>query len=254
MKRFLKQSRISIRFCSFALLVWMTVASVAPVWAARGQQSPEPPAQPTVESTTEEAKNPPRTEAAKTEEQENDQYRHAPVVQALAKFLHMDVETAARAFEIINVSVVVLAILIPLVRMMPKLLRKRSEKIRADIEAARKTTEDANARLSSVEAKLASLGDEIAKFRTEVEQQIVQDEQRGKAALEEERERIVASAEQEIGVAATQAKRVLRHFAADLAIDQAVKKLVLTPETDRALIAEFVNETGGDGLKRGGKN
>ena len=79
----------------------------------------------------------------------------------------------------------------------------------------------------------------------EVEQQIALDEQRGKAALEEESARIVASAEQEIAVAAAQAKRSLRHFAADLAIDQAVKKLVLTPETDRALIAEFVNETGG---------
>jgi F-type H+-transporting ATPase subunit b len=46
----------------------------------------------------------------------------------------------------------------------------------------------------------------------------------------------------------------LRHFAADLAIDQAVKKLVLTPETDRALIAEFVNEAGRDGMQDGGKN
>jgi F-type H+-transporting ATPase subunit b len=46
----------------------------------------------------------------------------------------------------------------------------------------------------------------------------------------------------------------LRHFAADLAIDQAVKKLVLTPETDRELIAEFVNETGRDGMHGGGKN
>jgi F-type H+-transporting ATPase subunit b len=102
-----------------------------------------------------------------------------------------------------------------------------------------------------VEAKLASLDEEIDKFRNEIEQQIAQDEQRGNAALEEERARIVSSAEQEIGVAAAQARRSLRHFAADLAIDQAMKKLVLTPEADRALIAEFVSETGRDG---GGKN
>jgi F-type H+-transporting ATPase subunit b len=87
-----------------------------------------------------------------------------------------------------------------------------------------------------------------------VEQQIAQDEQQAKAALAEESARIVASAEQEIGVAAAQAKRSLRHFAADLAIDQAVKKLVLTPEADRALIAEFVSESGGDGMNGGGKN
>ena len=254
MKQNLAQSRISIRFLGLILLGAMALAqAIAPV-QVMAQQSVEPPSQPAVETTAQEAQNPPKTEAAKTEEQENDQYRHAPIVQSLARLMHVQVETAARSFEIFNVSVVVLGIVIPLVRIMPKLLRKRSEKIRADIDAARKTTEDANTRLSAVEAKLASLDQEIAKFRSEVEQQIVQDEQRGKAALEEERARIVASAEQEIGMAAAQARRSLRHFAADLAIDQAVKKLVLTPETDRALIAEFVNEAGRDGLHGGGKN
>jgi F-type H+-transporting ATPase subunit b len=137
---------------------------------------------------------------------------------------------------------------------MPRLLRSRSEKIRANIEAAQKITQDANVRLSAVEAKLASLDQEIAKFRTEVEEQIAHDEQRGKAALEEERTRIVASAEAEINVAAAQAKRSLRHFAADLAIEQATRQLVLTPETDRALIAEFVSEAGRDGMNGRGRS
>jgi F-type H+-transporting ATPase subunit b len=236
------------------MLGGLTLASVAPLWAASDQRSPEPSAQPAVTSPATESANQPKPEAAKTEEQENDQYRHTPVVQSLARFLHMDVETAARTFEIFNVSIVVLGIVIPLARIAPRLLRKRSEKIRADIDAARKTTEDANSRMSAVEAKLASLDQEIAKFRVEVEQQIAQDEQRGKAALEEESARVVASAEQEISVAAAQAKRSLRHFAADLAIEQAVKKLVLTPETDRKLIAEFVSEAGRDGMNGGGKN
>jgi F-type H+-transporting ATPase subunit b len=217
------------------------------------QQHPEPSAQPSIETPAEEAKNPPRTAAGKTEEENNDQYRHAPIVESLAKLMHMDVETAARTFEIFNVSVVVLGIVIPLIRIMPRLLRKRSQKIQTDMEAARKTTEDANRRLSAVEAKLANLDQEIAKFRSEVEDQIAQDEHRGKALLDEERTRIVASAEAEIGVAAAQAKRSLRTFAADLAIDQAVRQLVLTPETDRALITQFVNEAGSDGNNGGGR-
>lgn len=254
MKHTLRQSRISILLCSLALVSLLTLGLAAPLWAAPGQQSVEPAAQPSVETPAQESQNPPKTEAAKTEEQENDQYRHAPVVQSLARLMHVDVETAARSFEIFNVTVVVLGIVIPLVRIMPRLLRKRSEKIRADMESAQKTAQDANSRLSAVEAKLASLDQEIAKFRAEVEQQIVQDEQRGKAVLEEETARIVASAEQEIGVAAAQARRSLRHFAADLAIGQAVQKLALTPETDRALIAEFVSEAGRDGKAGGGLN
>ena len=252
MKQILPQSRISLRLFGVALLGVLMLPSSVPVWAAG--QNPQPPAQPEIEAPSQEAQNPPRTPAAKTEERENDQYRHAPVVQTLARLLHMDVETAARTFEIFNVTVVVLGLGIPLVRIMPRLLRKRSEQIRGDIETAQKATQDANTRLSAVEAKLASLDQEIARFRTEVEQQIAQDEQRGKAALEEETARVVASAEAEISVAAAQAKRTLRNFAADLAIAQAAKQLVLTPDADRALIAEFVANAGRDGIGGGGKN
>jgi F-type H+-transporting ATPase subunit b len=49
-------------------------------------------------------------------------------------------------------------------------------------------------------------------------------------------------------MAAAQATRGLRNFAADLAIDQASRQLKLTPETDRALIAEFVGNVEKGGL------
>jgi F-type H+-transporting ATPase subunit b len=254
LKKKSQQSRIYIRLYGLMLLGVLSLATaVTPVRAMALQQT-ELPSHPTVQTPAQEGQHPPKTEAAKSEEHENDEYRHAPVVQSLARMLHMDVETAARTFEIFNVALIVLGIGIPLVRVMPRMLRGRSQKIRADIEAAQKTTQDANARLSAVEAKLASLDQEIAKFRTEIEQQIGQDEQRGKAALEEETARIVASAEQEISVAAAQAKSSLRHFAADLAIEKAVKQLVLTPETDRALIAEFVAEASRNNKASGGKH
>jgi F-type H+-transporting ATPase subunit b len=257
LKHCLPHSRLSTRiFGLIALAVLAAFAvlavpvAVAPVHAMV-QQSPE---QPAATSSANESANPSKTQAARTEEQENDQYRHSPMVQTFARLLHMRLEPAARLFEIINVAVVFLAIVIPLVRFLPKLLRKRSEKVSSDIESARKVTEDANTRLSAVEAKLSHLDDEIARFRTEVGQQIHQDEERSKAALIEESARIVAAAEQEVSVAAAQAKRELRHFAADLAIGQAAKQLVLTPETDRALIAEFVNETTATGAGNGGRN
>ena len=60
---------------------------------------------------------------------------------------------------------------------------------------------------------------------------------------------LVTAAEQEIAAAAAHAKRGLLHFAADLAIEQAAKQLVLTPETDRALIAEFMSDSA-----KGGQN
>ena len=106
-----------------------------------------------------------------------------------------------------------------------------------------------------MEAQLSRLDEEIAKIRAQVEDESKQDEARIKATIEEERARIVASAEQEIGAAAAQARRGLRHFAADLAIEQAARQMVLTPETDRALISEFISETrnGANGAAKGGK-
>jgi F-type H+-transporting ATPase subunit b len=87
-----------------------------------------------------------------------------------------------------------------------------------------------------------------------VEQESQGDEARIKAAIGEESARIVASAEQEISVAAAQARRGLRHFAADLAIEQAAKQMALTAEEDKALIAEFSADLGSAGTTRGGQN
>jgi len=189
----------------------------------------------------------------KAEDSATEQFRHSSLVKSAAKVLHMSVEGTARTFEVINFAIILLVLGIPLYRFMPKYLRGRAEKVRTDIELARKTTEDAQSRLSAVEAKLASLDQEIAKFRNELEHESAQDEARIKAALEEERCRIVAAAEQEIGMVAAQARRSLRHFAADLAIDQAARQMVLTPETDRALIAEFLGDVAMTG-KKGGQN
>ena len=171
--------------------------------------------------------------ANNTAAEDENVYRHTALVQSLAKLLHLDVETTARLFEFINFAIVALAIVIPLVRLMPKVLRKRSETLKHDLESARKLTADANARLSAIEAKLSGLDREIASMRAQVEEEAKHDEARIKSTIEEESGRIVAAAEQEIAMAATQAKRGLRHFAADLAIDQAAKQLVLIPARPR---------------------
>ena len=178
-------------------------------------------------------------------------YRHTKLVQSLSRIFHLDVETTARLFEWINFAIIALAIIIPLGKFLPKLFRKRNETLSQNLETARKTTADANTRLTAVEAQLSRLDDEIAKIRAQVEQESKQDEQRIKATIDEERARIVAAAEQEISVTAAQARRGLRHFAADLAIEQATQQLNLTPDADRLLIAEFVRDTA-NGAATGG--
>jgi len=194
------------------------------------------------------------TEAAKPAAENSDEAQanvfrlEGPIVKWTAKTLNTSPEKAATLFEFINFGVIVLLIGVPLVKVLPKLLRGRGEKVRVDLEAARKATAEANARLGAIEAKLSGLDGEIAQIRAQVETESLQDEKRIKSTIEEETARIVAAAEQEISSSAAQARRSLRHFAADLAIDQAASKLVLTEEADRALIAEFLT-----GAKNGGQ-
>ena len=207
------------------------------------------------------AANPAAVQTAKPPESEDQKiynYLHSPTVQWIAQKLHLSVDAASRIFVIINFLILFLLIAAPLTKMMPRVMRKRSETLRHNIKSAREIGEEAKARLSAVEAKLAGLNEEIEKIRSQVEQESLEDQARIKAALEEERTRIVAAAEQELNAASTQARRGLRALAAELAIEQASKQLVLTPETDRALIAEFIghvgnNHTRNDGGLRGGK-
>jgi F-type H+-transporting ATPase subunit b len=180
-----------------------------------------------------------KTEETKSESEETDKYRHSATVQWVSNLIHVDVETTAKGFEYINFIIVILAVGIPLVKILPKVFRKRSETLSQDLQSARTATEEAKVRLTAVEAKLAGLDSEIAAIRKQVEEEMVADEARSKAAIQEESARIVAAAEQEIAVAGALEQRGLRQFAADLAIERALTKLTFDTETDRALIAEF---------------
>lgn len=235
MKLFRQDFRFRFQLLLFAVLLSAVIASPARM-AAQAQ----PTAQTSNANSAEKVIG--KSGGKETAAEDENVYRHTPLVQTLAKSFHLDVETTARLFEYINFAIIALAILIPVVRIMPRIIRKRSETLKHDLESARKTTADANARLSAVEAKLSKLDSEIAAIRTQVEEESKHDEERIKASIGEESDRIVAAAEQEIAVASAQAKRELRHFAADLAIEQAAKQLVLTPEVDRALIAEFAGD------------
>jgi F-type H+-transporting ATPase subunit b len=248
----ISQPRISARafdFRVFRFLLFAVLAAgvaIAPARLAAWDSASAASSQPAAAATETASPEP----AQSQEDQQTKAFRlEGPVVKWTARTFNLQPGTAANIFDFINFAIVVLGIGYPLYRFLPKFLRQRGEKVRTDIESARKVTEDANSRLSAVEAKLSRLDDEIAEFRTEVEEEIGKDEARIKASLEEESARIVAAAQQEIGAAAAQARRGLRHFAADLAVEQAAKQMVLTPATDRALIAEFVGD-----VNKGGRN
>lgn len=249
-KPFLKTNHFAFFLPAILGAVLVAAIAIAPSHAVAQAPAAAPASSTAASAPADAPGTPPHKEEA---EQEHD-LLHAPVVQSLARMLHLNLEITITLLLAINFAIIFFAIVIPIGRLMPKVLRKRSETLSQDLQTARAATADAQSRLSAVEAKLAGLGEEMEKFRAQVERDSLEDEKRIKASISEESARIVAAAEQEISVAAAQVRRSLRDFAADLAIEQASKQLALTPETDRALIAEFVAGVSADAPGKGGRN
>jgi F-type H+-transporting ATPase subunit b len=225
----------------FCLALVLGVASVRPVYAA----AQEAPAKKII---SDEATAPNGVVPAKEkqEKDENYEYTHSPTVEKLGHMLGMSPDTASTAFTVFNFVVLMLGVGFLLVKMLPKAFRQRSTAIQKHLVDARTATEEAQARLSSVEARLAKLDEQIAGMKQQAEADLGREEKRIQAGLEEEQKKIVEAAEAEIVAATAAARREIQNYAAELAIDQAAKKLVVTAETDRLLVENFARRLGAE--------
>ncbi len=183
---------------------------------------------------------------------EDDKYRKSAMVTKIGGMLGMKPDAAASTFEVLNFAVLAVLVGWFLAKSLPKAFRDRSSAIQKQLVDARVATEEANARMGGIEDRLAHLDEQIAALRAQSEKDSAADEARIKASLEEERAKILASADQEIAAATLHAQRQLQQYAAELAIEQAAKKLTISAETDRLLVRDFARRLG-DGVK-GGQN
>ena len=188
-------------------------------------------------------------------EQEDEEYvfRHSKPVSAFARIFHLSPDAASGFFWALNAAILFTFVGYFLVTGLPKAFRSRRQQLDRQIVEARVATEKAEERLRAVEERLSHLDSEIAAVRTQAERDSANDEARLKQAMADEKQKIVASAEQEIAAAGAAAERRLRSFAAELAVDRASSRLRLTEGDDRTLIQEFAASLGSNG-RQGGRN
>jgi F-type H+-transporting ATPase subunit b len=194
--------------------------------------------------------HPSNTAKAEGEEKaggEADALRHSPAVQYIARKTGLTIDQAYWLCIGLNFAVVFLTIAVLLRKKLPGFFSGRTAAIQKGIEEARKTSEDARRRLTEVEGRLSRLDADIAAMRREAEENAKAEEQRVLAAGEEERRRIVASAEQEIELTANAARRELKSYVAELAVELAEKKIRVSKDTDEALVRTFTAQLGKDG-------
>lgn len=185
------------------------------------------------------------------EADENYAYKHSAIVKTFGAKLGMNPDQAATTFELVNFVLLAGLVGLFLVRSLPKTFRTRNSLIQKHLVDARMATEEAAARMNSVEDRLSKLDGQIAQMRTHAESDLRDEEKRFRNTVEEEKRKILAAAEQDISAATALARRQIQQFAADLAIDQAAKKLVVTAETDRLLVQSFARRLMADDSKEG---
>jgi F-type H+-transporting ATPase subunit b len=227
-----------IRFATSLLAFPLLALLMVPVWAR--SQEPAGPAPTAQEAPPTEHMDEPETHA------QLEAFRHSDAVKMIARHLGVTTETAAVIFQDINSAILIGLILWLILRTVPKMLRKRNETLQKQLLDARLAAAEANERLAVVEERLSKLGIEIESIREQTERDSAEDEKRIHESLEAERQRIVASAGQEIEAAGATAQRELKKFAAELAVDRARQGIHLGADGDRALIRTFGENLKGD--------
>ncbi len=84
-------------------------------------------------------------------------------------------------------------------------------------------------------------------MRGAAEQEARTEEARIQAAAEEDRKKVVQTAEQEIAAAGRSARSQLKAYAAELAVGLAEKKITIGTGEDRELVRSFAEQLGKDG-------
>ncbi len=124
--------------------------------------------------------------------------------------------------------------------------RDRRQDIQHQLRAAEKAREAAQTRLATIEERLGNLDDELAQIREESRQQAESERLRILEQTQLEADKILASAEREIGGMSQSARKDLKVYASHLAIQLAEDRIrqELTAGDDARMIGDFFTRLG----------
>jgi F-type H+-transporting ATPase subunit b len=185
-------------------------------------------------------------EKESSEEKMVNELKYSPSVRWMSEHLHISPAAGYWVGYLIDFGLLALLLFVALKKNLPAMFRARTKTIQSGIEEAGKASEEANRRLSDIEARLAKLDAEVAAMRATAERDAAAEEQRILAAAEEDKRRIVETAEAEITASVRLARRELKAYVADLAVTLAERRIHIDAATDQALVRSFVGELGTD--------
>jgi len=216
------------------LILWFGLQSTARAEWALVEESPGMNAQPAPQSNQESPKG--------GGENSTSQFKHSASVRFISRITGLDLEYAYWFAMLLNFAIVVGVIVWASKTNVAAMFRNRTASIQKALEEARRASADANRRMGEIETRLSKLDAELGAMRVTAEREAAAEEHRIQAAAEEDAERIVATAEQEIAAALRGARRELKSYAADLAVSLAKKQIHVDATTDRELVQNFAQQ------------
>jgi len=246
------------RIVRAAVLALLLVSAASVVSLQAQEQSASPERKQASQSSAEQPVTPGQQlahtskEAAGTEKDEMEEFKHSASVQAIARLTGLKLQQAYWLSVILNFAVIAAVILWAGRKYLPGMFRDRSAAIQKAMQEAQMASEEARRRLAEIESRLMKLDVEIGMMRNAAEKEGAAEEARIQAAAEEDARKIVTAAEQEIAAAAKAARRQLTAYAADLAVGLARKQIHVDAATDQTLVRNFAGQLGTTSADRSG--
>ena len=125
---------------------------------------------------------------------------------------------------------------------LPAFFKSRTADIQKGIREARDIKLEAERLSNQMDARMSALGSDIEEFRTRAHTEMEQEGERIRQATASQIRKLEQQAEQEIEAAGKTARRELRAYAADLALDLAEQRIRarLDPGAEATLVDNFV--------------
>jgi F-type H+-transporting ATPase subunit b len=127
---------------------------------------------------------------------------------------------------------------------LPPFFRSRTAEIQQGITEAQQIKRDAEARAAQVDARIQKLGEEIEQFREQSREEMRQEGERIQQETVKQLSHLEHLAQQEIEAATKAARRELKSYAAQLALDLAEQRVRarLNAGTETALVDGFIQD------------
>ena len=178
-------------------------------------------------------------------------FKYSASVRYIAKKTGLSLTAVYWVSVILNFAIIAVFVVFFMKSKVPTLLRNRTQEIQKGMEEARLASEDAGRRLRDVEARLARLSSDIQDMQKQAESDARAEEERLRSSIDDEKQKILQAAEQEITQTANAVRRDLQKYAAELAVSFAEKGIRVDTNSDKALVEDFTEQLAADTRRNG---